>query len=783
MPTLTHVEGFEHGALLAAGGGIATTINGAIGPNIYVGAGGARTGGHGLVLAPTATAAARFVKTVGTASGAARVMRFYFRVDTAPTTGSLRVGGIQTVTNLLGVRVHATSTGTLEFRAGTVLVGSLGSYVVGTWYQVDISAVTTANPWAVKCSLDGVVKFDTTAAMAIDTISGFHFGDTSTTGPAGQFSIDDVAFSQTAADYPIGAGKVLSYSPNADGAHLNQTKFQDAAGLAVNSVTNAAFSELNDMPLSATTSRVQQVTATADIPAGAYLEVLFADTAETATANGVAGYLMYGSAATTANNGSTIIRNSGGVESSIYGTAAAPADMSDTAPFYKSGAVTAPAAGWTPTEVNALVGRVGYSSDVAPIPYWFGLLLQVDFPTAAPAGTTPVERTINPRWQVTAPVADTTDARWQARALVTDATDTRWQTSAPAAGVTDAVDLRWGTRAQVTDATILRSATRAATTDTTTLRHAVRVALSDATQIRWPVLAPATRARTLRWPVRQAAGDATVTRWAVRTVMVPRTNDLRWAARGATTDATALRFATRGAATDGTVLRFATRVGVADATDLRHATRAGVDDATSLRWAVRTGVDDTTALRHAVRQATVDAAEIAWATRTAATDSTTLRWGVAAAAGTATDSTTLRWGVAATASDLTNLRWRAAATIARPVELPWATRTEAAAASALRWAVRAGLADLIDLRWRQGGLAARAAEPRWSVGQAATGPTVDTILHASLGARARTATLGDRPARVATLTSRAATATLTAPPVRLGNLAPRTRTADLEEQP
>lgn len=35
---------------------------------------------------------------------------------------------------------------------------------------------------------------------------------------------------------------------------------------------------------------------------------------------------------------------------------------------------------WTPSLVNALVARVGYSSDISPIPCWDALLLEYDVP-------------------------------------------------------------------------------------------------------------------------------------------------------------------------------------------------------------------------------------------------------------------------------------------------------------------------------------------------------------------------------------------------------------------
>jgi hypothetical protein len=42
--------------------------------------------------------------------------------------------------------------------------------------------------------------------------------------------------------------------------------------------------------------------------------------------------------------------------------------------------LTPSAAGWTPTEVNALKARVGYSTDVAPLPDWDAVMVEADYP-------------------------------------------------------------------------------------------------------------------------------------------------------------------------------------------------------------------------------------------------------------------------------------------------------------------------------------------------------------------------------------------------------------------
>ena len=54
--------------------------------------------------------------------------------------------------------------------------------------------------------------------------------------------------------------------------------------------------------------------------------------------------------------------------------------MGVTALGYKLAMVSAGAGAWTTAMLNALIARVGYSSDVSPVPYWDALLLEYDVP-------------------------------------------------------------------------------------------------------------------------------------------------------------------------------------------------------------------------------------------------------------------------------------------------------------------------------------------------------------------------------------------------------------------
>ena len=62
--------------------------------------------------------------------------------------------------------------------------------------------------------------------------------------------------------------------------------------------------------------------------------------------------------------------------------------MSEATAFYKSAIIAPAAAAWTPSAVNGLRARIGYSSDVTGNPYWDSLLLEVATGVTVPGTVT-----------------------------------------------------------------------------------------------------------------------------------------------------------------------------------------------------------------------------------------------------------------------------------------------------------------------------------------------------------------------------------------------------------
>ena len=86
-----------------------------------------------------------------------------------------------------------------------------------------------------------------------------------------------------------------------------------------------------------------------------------------------------------ANLAACDVRNSAAAVTALNGTTGGTgATFNVTANNFKHGQVTKPAAGWTPTEVNAVRFRFGgcTSADISPVPTAQAMMLEVDWPVA-----------------------------------------------------------------------------------------------------------------------------------------------------------------------------------------------------------------------------------------------------------------------------------------------------------------------------------------------------------------------------------------------------------------
>ena len=372
MATLVWHTGFEYGlaAPVTFGGGLFETVTGT--PVIQGTT--KRTGDYALQCNPSA--ATRGVRKNIGGTPTIIVGRFYFNYHSISTDG-IRVFLCNPVAG--GAFVFKWKTATTNIQAsiggnGAQLSGALSADV---WYRIDFRANCGVNPGTIDWAVDGVAQTQVSYAFTASTFNKVEIGDTQV-AYTGEIYFDDIAVSITTDDYPIGAGSVIGLRPNADGTHVSAANIMEFTdGTDIRPGTTTAYTMLDENPW-ITTANDDLIKQSA-IEANSYAEINFTDTTMT-TINGVQVILQYASSGAAANNGKTYILDSDAQSTTVY-----DGDMSETSAFYKSIQVATPAGGWTPTYVNSLKARIGYSSDVTDVPYWLAMILEVDGVPAVPS--------------------------------------------------------------------------------------------------------------------------------------------------------------------------------------------------------------------------------------------------------------------------------------------------------------------------------------------------------------------------------------------------------------
>jgi hypothetical protein len=89
----------------------------------------------------------------------------------------------------------------------------------GVWYRIDLKADVHANPHLYDWQVDGVAQTQVSVAAAASTVYAFDLGSYDPYPSTFDIAYDDFVFSNTAADYPWGAGMIKGYVPTSDGTH------------------------------------------------------------------------------------------------------------------------------------------------------------------------------------------------------------------------------------------------------------------------------------------------------------------------------------------------------------------------------------------------------------------------------------------------------------------------------------------------------------------------------------------------------------------------------------
>lgn len=392
--------GWEHGVatLVTTGGGLMSASGGT--PTSDAAA--ARSGSYGLLINPSA--ASEYYRIVITETGIRKsCARFYVRYTTMPTADMLLFAFQSPAgTTLAEMRFqNSTTRWTLKVGASAEVAFGPNPIANNTWYRVDIQYDSSTTTGTIRAKIDGGTEgSQTNTITAIDQL-GWQIGNSSNNTYV--VNIDDfIVGTFTVASEYWGDGQVIGLVPSGDGTHNAGTNvMENQAGADIGSGGGANAYELTDeIPMSDTTTYIQQ----SAIGTGNYAEANFGDLPTNAgTINAARAILMYGASAATNTNtgGTTIRRNDNSTDVINVGSAVTTAninqpsnagttfDMSDTPPLYKGAMVPATANGTdysslTPGIVNNLRVRMGFSSDVTPVPRWYNVMLEVDYVATAP---------------------------------------------------------------------------------------------------------------------------------------------------------------------------------------------------------------------------------------------------------------------------------------------------------------------------------------------------------------------------------------------------------------
>lgn len=214
-----YVSGFEHQSTSVAGGGVLSSYTG-VGSNSVV-TSGMRSGAAAMRFTTAGNFRQWNVDYPATThrSGAGRL---YFKVPSLPSsTDTIAEFESSTIDYC---EVQLTNTGMLRAALTTAANDNGPTIETGRWYRIDFDCNFTAATWTMRWSVDGVDQGQLTGTVQVpEFINTFQIGvDTNATM---DITYDDVMSTTTAADYPIGPGRVYAATPNRTGTHSGHAGF------------------------------------------------------------------------------------------------------------------------------------------------------------------------------------------------------------------------------------------------------------------------------------------------------------------------------------------------------------------------------------------------------------------------------------------------------------------------------------------------------------------------------------------------------------------------------
>ena len=242
-------------------------------------------------------------------------------------------------------------------------VAATSTFAAGTWYTLDIKATTAASPLTADWRVDGVAQSPATSAAAATSHGGLLFGSNVSEAPGYTAYYDDVFYSKTLGDYPIGDVRILGLHPSGVSTHSGPENFRNDDDTPIDPTS---WTRIDDPTMFGGTDHLKQVTPNTS----SYLEFPLEDTTESCIA-GVQGYATMGSL------GSRGGSQGGNLKSTIFDGPTERVIYSGGSPCgnctQPMNALIPPTGGqWTQSALNGLLLRIGYGDSPDPIPYWGG---------------------------------------------------------------------------------------------------------------------------------------------------------------------------------------------------------------------------------------------------------------------------------------------------------------------------------------------------------------------------------------------------------------------------
>src|SRR3990167_3528086 len=267
----------------------------------------------------------------------------------------------------------------LYARIGTTAGASGIAVTTGQWYRLDFKWDDTNNTSDLQ--VDGVAAGQARAAFSVAVPGRIPFG--LLTSVTADIYFDDWLVSTTAVDYPLGAGYVLSYIPNADGTHNvdGANDFEKTlTGTDITNATTDAWQLIDERPLP--TTAVDFINGIGPPNSTDYVEWQYEDSTEANAPRAVEGLIVYhdASGAGTNNFSVTLREHAGGTSADIM--APATRNVGATITYARAQFATVPGTSdaWTTVKFNALRSRF-LVSDASPDPYIDAAMLEAEFPS------------------------------------------------------------------------------------------------------------------------------------------------------------------------------------------------------------------------------------------------------------------------------------------------------------------------------------------------------------------------------------------------------------------